>query len=140
MSQRLRITVGVLACVVLGSGISVLGGTAFAHGVPNEANWHIHDGTGPGPAAGSHHAPLGFFPALFAQEGLVYGTAEAPFVQCPNATDKGVLPHGARGSVTAAGVCRNDEFVVHLRSGTAAPRGWSTIAGTTVHYKLTPVG
>ena len=138
MSQRSRITV--LACVVLGSGISVLGGTAFAHGVPNEANWHIHDGTGPGPLAGSHHAGLVFFPALFAQEGLVYGTAEAPYVRCPNATDKGLLPHGVHGSVTTAGVCISDEFVLRLRSGTRAPTGWSTLEGTTLHYKLTPVG
>lgn len=140
MSQRFRTTVGALACLALGSGVSGLGATALAHEVPNEANWHIHDGTGPGPLAGSHHAPLAFFPALFAQEGLVYGTAEAPYVRCPNATDKGLLPHGAQGSVTAAGVCISDQFVLRLRSGTRAPAGWSTLAGTTLHYKLTPVG
>jgi hypothetical protein len=97
MSQRFRTTVGALACLALGSGVSGLGASAFAHEVPNEANWHILDGTGPGPFAGSHHAPLAFFPALFAQEGLVYGTAEAPYVRCPNATNKGLLPHGAHG-------------------------------------------
>jgi hypothetical protein len=140
LSKRLRITVGVLACLTLGSGVSALGATALAHEVPNEANWHIHDGTGPGPSAGSHHAGLAFFPALFAQEGLVYGTAEAPYVRCPNATDKGLLPHGAQGAVTAAGVCMSDKFVLHLRSGTDAPEGWSTLAGTTLHYRLTPVG
>jgi hypothetical protein len=68
MSQRFRTTVGALACLALGSGVSGLGASAFAHEVPNEANWHILDGTGPGPFAGSHHAPLAFFPALFAQE------------------------------------------------------------------------
>ena len=140
MSQRFRTTVGALACLALGSGVSGLGATAFAHEVPNEANWHIHDGTGPGPLAGSHHAGLVFFPALFAQEGLVYGTAEAPYVRCPNATDKGLLPHGVHGSVTTAGVCMSDEFVLRLRSGTRAPTGWSTLEGTTLHYKLTPVG
>jgi hypothetical protein len=30
--------------------------------------------------------------------------------------------------------------VVHLRSGTGAPVGWSTLAGTTLHDELTPRG
>ena len=66
LSKRLLRTVVVLACVALGSGASALASSAMAHEVPNEANWHIHDGTGPGPLAGSHHAGLAFFPALFA--------------------------------------------------------------------------
>ena len=140
LSKRLLRTVVVLACVALGSGASALASSAMAHEVPNEANWHIHDGTGPGPLAGSHHAGLAFFPALFAQEGLVYGTAEAPYVRCPNATDKVLLPNGMHGTVTGAGVCMSDAFILHIRGGTDAPAGWSTLAGTTTHYLLTPIG
>jgi hypothetical protein len=140
LRHRVSKAVGGLACLALSCGVSALAAPALAHNVPNEANWHIHDGTGPGPSAGSHHAGLAFFPALFAQEGLVYGSAEAPYLQCPNATDKGLLPHGVHGSVTSAGVCMSDTFVLHLRSGTDAPEGWSTLAGTTIHYRLTPRG
>ena len=116
--------------------------TVVAHGVPNEKNWHIHDGTGPGPAAGDHHAGLAIFPALFLQEGLVYGTAEAPYVWCTNATDKGLLAPGGQGTVSAAGHCINDLFIVHLLRGVDAPAGWETLEvdGDDFHYRLTPIG
>ena len=117
-----------------------MGSTALAHEVPNEANWHIHDGTGGGPLAGDHHAGLGFWPRLFAQEGLVYGTAEAPFVRCPNATDKVFLPDGVNGAVDGAGVCMSDRFIVHILSGVDTPNGWSTLTfpnGTFLSYRLT---
>jgi hypothetical protein len=134
---RRAITISVVA---LGLGVSAMSSTAFAHDVPNEKNWHIHDGLGPGPGGNppSHHAPLAFFPDLFAQEGLDYGTPEAPFVSCPNATDKVFLPNGANGAVIAAGVCISDEWIVHLRVGTDAPASWSTLTGTQLHYLLTP--
>lgn len=114
----------------------------LAHGVPNEKNWHIHDGLGPGPAAGDHHAPLSIFPALFAQEGLVYGTSDAPYVWCTNATDKGLLDPGGQGTVSAAGHCISDEWIVHLLRGIEAPAGWETLPwpGDDFQYRLTPIG
>jgi hypothetical protein len=114
----------------------------LAHNVPNDKNWHIHDGTGPGPAAGDHHAPLSIFPALFAQEGLVYGTSEAPYVWCTNATDKSLLAPGGQGTVLAAGHCMSDVWIVHILRGIDAPAGWSTlvVAGDDFHYLLTPIG
>jgi hypothetical protein len=115
---------------------------ALAHNVPNEKNWHIHDGLGPGPGAGDHHAPLSIFPALFEQEGLVYGTSEAPYVWCTNATDKGLLDPGGQGQVSAAGHCISDVYVVHLLRGVEAPAGWSTLVldGDDFRYMLTPLG
>lgn len=128
---------------VLGFGALTMGSNASAHQVPNEQNWHIHDGTGGGPAVGDHHAGLGFWPRLFSQEGLVYGTTEAPFVRCPNATDKVFLPNGVHGAVDGAGVCMNEVFIVHLLSGVDTPEGWSTLSfpnGTFLSYRLTPRG
>jgi len=116
----------------------------LAHGVPNEKNWHIHDGLGAGPGATppNHHAGLAIFPALFLQEGLVYGTSAAPYVWCTNATDKGLLAPGGQGTVSAAGHCINDLFIVHLKRGAAAPAGWSTLIvdGDDFYYRLTPIG
>jgi hypothetical protein len=126
---------------VFGFGVLAVGPSASAHQVPNAQNWHIHDGTGAGPAVGDHHAGLGFWPRLFSQEGLVYGTTEAPFVRCPNATDKVFLPNGVHGAVDGAGVCMNELFIVHLLSGVDTPQGWSTLSfpnGTFLSYKLTP--
>jgi hypothetical protein len=142
MNKLLRITKAALPFVALGLGVSALSGTASAHEVPNE-NWHIHDGQGLGPAFGDHHAPLAFFPDIFEPLDLEYGSAEAPYVSCPNATDKVFLPHGVHGAVGAAGVCMSDEWVVHLRFGTEAPAGWSSLdvgGGFEVHYLLTPRG
>lgn len=68
----------------------------------------------------------------------MYGV-NVDYVICPNATDKGLLAPGGQG-VAAAGVCMNDDYVVHLRKGTEAPAGWDTVAGTQFHYKLTPRG
>lgn len=127
----------ILALLVL-----ALASPALAHNVPNEKNWHIHDGLGLGPAAGDHHAGLSIFPALFDQEDLEYGTSEAPWVWCTNATDKGLLEPGGQGKVSAAGHCINDLYVVHLLSGVDAPEGWSTVvtAAGVFHYMLTPLG
>jgi hypothetical protein len=112
---------------------------ALAHDVPNTTGWHTHDGVLGDPA---HHKPVLFFPALFAAEGLgVYGT-DVGFLDCPDATDKGLLPHGAQGTVHAAGMCMNDAYIVHLLSGVDAPRGWTTISfgGVDYHYRLTARG
>jgi hypothetical protein len=143
MSHLLRPRAGVLVCLTLALAILTMGSSALAHGVPNERNWHIHDGTGGGPLAGDHHAGLGFWPRLFTQEGLVYGTAAAPFVRCPNATDKVFLPNGIHGAVDGAGVCMNDVFVVHILSGVDPPANWSILTfpnGTFLSYRLTPRG
>ena len=134
-----RATLAALA--VCSCGALTIGSSASAHEVPNEQNWHIHDGTGGGPPTGNHHAGLGFWPRLFSQENLVYGTAEAPFMRCPNATDKPFLPNGVHGAVDGAGVCMNEAFIVHLLSGVDTPEGWSTLTfpnGTFLSYKLTP--
>jgi hypothetical protein len=141
MSKRLSRPAGVVVSLALAFGLMAIGSSALAHQVPNERNWHIHDGTGAGPFAGDHHAGLGFWPRLFAQEGLVYGTTEAPFVRCPNATDKVFLPNGVHGAVDGAGVCVSDEFIVHLLSGVESPAGWSMLSfpnGTFLSYRLTP--
>jgi len=141
MSKRLSRPAGVVVSLAVAFGVIAIGSSALAHQVPNERNWHIHDGTGAGPFAGDHHAGLGFWPRLFAQEGLVYGTTEAPFVRCPNATDKVFLPNGVHGAVDGAGVCVSDEFIVHLLSGVESPAGWSTLSfpnGTFLSYRLTP--
>jgi hypothetical protein len=132
-----KLAVGsILALAALGIGVP-----AFAHGVPNEKNWHIHDGLGPGPAAGDHHAGLSIFPALFAQEGLVDGSSAAPYVWCTNATDKGLLAPGGQGKASAAGHCASDVYLVHLLRGVEAPAGWSTVetASGVFHYLLTPL-
>lgn len=140
MSRTRAARAVLLPLLVLGLGVLTMGSSALAHGVPNEQNWHIHDGTGGGPLAGDHHAGLGFWPRLFAHEGLVYGTAAAPFVRCPNATDKVFLPNGIHGAVDGAGVCMNEVFIVHLLSGVEPPAGWSTLPfpnGTFLSYRLT---
>lgn len=124
---------------IVGLVVLAFASPALAHNVPNEKNWHIHDGTGAGPTAGDHHAGLSIFPALFTQEGLVYGTPEAPYVWCPNATDKGLLAPGGQGKVSVAGHCKSDVYIVHLLRGVDAPAGWSTV-GVGFHYKLTPLG
>jgi hypothetical protein len=133
-----------LSLLVLGLGVLAMGSSALAHEVPNERNWHVHDGKGGGPSVGDHHAGLGFWPQLFFQEGgLIYGTAEAPFVRCPNATDKVFLPNGVHGAVDGAGVCMNELFIVHLLSGVDTPDGWRTLTfsnGTFLSYKLTRRG
>ena len=130
----------VLIFLVISLGGLTMGSRALAHEVPNERNWHIHDGTGEGSLAGDHHAGLAFWPRLFAQEGFVYGTADAPFVRCPNATDKVFLPNGVHGAVGGAGVCMNEMFILHLLSGVDTPQGWSTLNfpnGTFLSYRLT---
>lgn len=125
--------------LILALGMLVVATPALAHDVPNDTGWHTHDGlTG----AGAHHKPVVFFPDLFAAEGLgVYGV-DVEYLDCPNATDKALLAPGGQGVVHIAGVCMNDDYVIHLRSGTSAPAGWETITwnGTEFHYRLTPRG
>jgi hypothetical protein len=54
--------------------------------------------------------------------------------------DAALHPTG-NGKVFAADLHRaGSQFLLQLRSGTDAPEGWSALAGTTLHYKLTPRG
>jgi hypothetical protein len=143
VSKRLHKRAGVLIGVALASVSLGVTSSASAHDVPNEQHWHVHDGAGAGPFAGDHHAGLAFWPRLFAQEGLVYGSAQAPYVRCPNATDKVLLPNGVHGAVDASGVCMSSAHIVHLLSGVDTPQGWSTLSfpnGTFLSYKLTSRG
>jgi hypothetical protein len=64
-------------------------------------------------------------------------------VWCPNATDKPLLPNGAHGAVSGAGVCMSDVFIIHPLDGVEPPAGWSTLsfrAGTFLSYLLTARG
>ena len=72
----------------------------------------------------------------------MYGTSAAPYVWCTNATDKGLLDPGGQGTVSAAGHCKSDVWIVHLLRGVEAPAGWSTlpVAGDDFRYRLTPIG
>lgn len=125
--------------LVLALGMLVMTTPALAHDVPNDSGWHTHDGL---VGAGAHHKPVVFFPTLFAEEGLgVYGV-DVDYVDCPNATDKGLLAPGGKGAVHVAGICMNDEYVIHLLSGVNAPPGWETVTwnGVDYHYRLTARG
>lgn len=122
----------------------VLASPALAHDVPNTTGWHTHDGA---TGAGAHHKPVVFFPALFTQAGLgTYGSTESGgYLDCPNATDKSLLPSFGTSSTTihAVGVCMNELYVIHLMSGPSAPSDWSSVTftnGFTYHYKVTPRG
>lgn len=132
-----------LAMVVAFSAL-VLASPALAHDVPNTTAWHTHDGV---TGAGAHHKPVVFFPELFTQAGLgTYGLSESGgYLDCPNATDKGLLPSFGTSATTihAVGVCMNELYVIHLMSGPSAPSGWSSLTftnGFTYHYRVTPRG
>ena len=125
--------------VILTLATVALGGPALAHDVPNDTAWHTHDDGG-----GGHHKGTVFFYDLFEEEGLEY-PVDGGFVDCPNATDKGLLAPGGKGAVHVAGICMNDQYVIHLLSGVDAPQGWETITyplvnGVDYHYRLTPRG
>lgn len=124
---------------ILALGVLAIAAPALAHDVPNNANWHTHDGLS---GADAHHKGLVFFPDLFEQEDLGEYGVDVAYVDCPNATDKGLLAPGGKGTVRVAGVCMNDEYVIHLLSGIEAPEGWGTVTWNDVefHYRLTPRG
>ena len=131
--------------MVLAFSALLLASPALAHDVPNTKAWHTHDGAAPG--VPTHHRGLVFFPALFTQAGLgTYGSAESGgWLDCPNATDKGLLPSFGTSSTTihAVGVCMNDLYVIHLMSGPSAPSGWASVThtnGFTYHYRVTARG
>ena len=130
--------------LVLAFSALVVASPALAHDVPNTAAWHTHDGV---TGAGAHHKPVVFFPTLFAQASLgMYGSAASGgYLDCPNATDKGLLPSFGTSSTTihAVGVCMNELYIIHLMSGPSAPADWSSVThtnGFTYYYKVTPRG
>jgi hypothetical protein len=130
--------------LVLAFSALVVASPALAHDVPNTTAWHTHDGV---TGAGAHHKPVVFFPALFAAADLgTYGSAASGgYLDCPNATDKGLLPSFGTSSTTihAVGVCMNDLYIIHLMSGPSAPADWPSVTftnGFTYFYKVTPRG
>lgn len=132
--QKLSISV-ILALTLL----ALAAPAALAHEVPNNTAWHTHDDGG-----GGHHKGKIWFPTLFALAGLgTYGDASSGgYVDCPNATDKGLLPSDDtdQSPVLAAGVCMNDLYVIHLRNGLPVPTGWTQVPGTSFWFKVTPRG
>lgn len=129
--------------MLLALSMLALATPALAHDVPNDQGWHTHDGlTG----AGAHHKPLVFMPTLFADAALgTYGTAASGgYVDCPNATDKSLLPSSGQSNsgVLVAGVCMNDLYLIHLRSGVGVPPGWDSVSfgSNTYWYRVTPRG
>ena len=131
-----------ILAVMLALATVALGGPALAHDVPNEAGWHTHDGVTGSP----HHKPVVFFPALFTAAGLgTYGSAASGgYLDCPNATDKGLLPGfgQSQSGVHAVGICMNDLYIIHLHSGVAAPAGWDFVdfGGNRYWYRVTARG
>ncbi len=129
--------------LILALGMLMLATPVLAHDVPNDTGWHTHDVAGP---PSGHHKPLVFFPALFTAEGLgTYGSeGSGGYLDCPNATDKGLLPSAGKSQsgVHAVGICMNELYIVHLHSGVAAPAGWDSISfgGNVYHYRVTARG
>ena len=104
-------------------------------------NWHVHDGTAPPvtDATGLTHRGLVFFPQIF---GSSYASTPSLWAYCTDATDK-ALVGGDGGAKEAAGTCRNELNIIHLKvidSDAPAPTGWTALApsgGHTVYYRLT---
>jgi hypothetical protein len=100
-------------------------------------NWHVHNGLPGG-------RPAVFFPTILGVSLADYQADPSLWAYCPDATDKVLLPNGANGSKTAAGVCMNDTTVIHIMTvepGQSAPENWSPIPNTsTGYYRLTPRG
>ena len=104
-------------------------------------NWHVHDGTAPPvtDATGLTHRGLVFFPQIF---GSGYASTPSLWAYCTDATDK-ALVGGDGGAKEAAGTCRNELNIIHLKvidSDAPSPTGWTALApsgGFTVYYHLT---
>ncbi len=97
------------AVLVAGAAFGHVGG-AGADTLPS--NWHVHDCT-VSPCV-LPHAPTAFFPYVLAETLDQYLLDPA---ECPNATDKGLLPPGLEeGEPLRAGVCMTSTTVIQLRS------------------------
>jgi len=105
---------------------------------PQNDNWHVHDCGLPESvnACGGQHKGAGFFPSILDQSNAAYVADPA---QCPNATDKGLLPSAgeSESDVVRAGVCMNSTTIIHLRTvpvGTSGPAGWRSLTGPEAGY------
>ena len=80
--------------------------------------WHVHDGTAVPytDAGGLTHRGVAIFPAIFTGgNAAAYIADPSLWAYCPNATDKALLGDGVvDGSKSAAGVCMNENSVIHL--------------------------
>jgi hypothetical protein len=110
--------------------------------------WHVHDGTAVPymDTGGLTHRGVAIFPAIFTGgNAAAYIADSSLWAYCPDATDKALLGDAViDGSKSAAGVCMNENGVIHLLSvpeGQSPPNGWERIPGTaTGYYKLTASG
>ncbi len=109
--------------------------------------WHVHDGTSPPytDASGLTHRGVAIFPDIFTGgNAAAYIADPSLWAYCADATDKVLLPNGQNGSKSAAGMCQNEDSIIHLLavpSGQSPPAGWTLIPGTTTgYYRLTPRG
>lgn len=110
--------------------------------------WHVHDGTAVPytDARGLTHRGVAIFPAIFTGgNAAAYIADPSLWAYCPNATDKALLGDGVvDGSKSAAGVCMNENSVIHLLDvpeGPSPPNRWLRIPGTaTGYYMLTANG
>lgn len=129
--------------IILALSTLALAAPALAHDVPNDANWHTHDRVS---GASGHHKLVVFFPTLFVDAELgTYGSSTSGgFLDCPNATDKGLLPSfgQSQSGVHAVGICMNDLYIIHLHSGVAAGSGWDSVSfgGNVYWYRVTARG
>jgi hypothetical protein len=97
-------------------------------------NWHVHNGLPGG-------RPAVFFPAILGVSLAHYQADPAIWAYCPDATDKVLLPNGPHGSKSGAGVCINEQTVIHIltvEDHQSAPAGWTPLPGSsTGYYQLT---
>ena len=121
--QRLVATIAALGLLAVFAGSAM----AAANATELPPNWHVHDGQGG--TLGSQHKGVGFFPAILGLTTPVYLQDPA---ECPNATDKSLLPSAdtSEGPFLRAGQCQTTTQIIHLWTvpvGTAGPDGWSSI-------------
>lgn len=136
-------TFGVFVVAVLAAALFVYSASAD-RGSWN--NWHVHDGTAVPftDSSGLTHRGAAFFPAIFTGGNVAAYIADPSlWAYCTDATDK-ALVGGEGGSKEAAGQCRNESYIIHLKvnaSDAPAPEGWTALppsGGFTAYYLLTP--
>ena len=119
---------GLILTAVITALVAV-GHTAASGSSDLPPNWHVHDCT-VSPCV-LPHAATAFFPYILHETVAQYLGDPA---ECPNATDKTLLPPGLEeGEPLRAGVCITRTAVIHLRSiplGDPAPEGWTLIPAT----------
>jgi hypothetical protein len=115
--------------------VASYGVTALANSAASELppTWHVHDCGLPESVnpCGGQHKKASFFPTILGESNAAYVADPA---ECPNATDKSLLPSAdeSGSDVLRAGVCMTSTRVIELRTvpvGTSGPDGWQSIAG-----------